>query len=429
MSSNTTEAATAPISGRPPEAALGQAPPKQVARLILMLAALTALAPLANGMYIPGFPELARSLGATDSSVQLSMTAFLVGLAAGQILLGPISDALGRRSVLLAGAGLFTIFSVICAVAPTIEVFNAARLLEGITGAAGLVIARAVLTDRFHGTPAAARHFSTLSAIVVVAPVAAPILGGAVLGIATWRTVFAVLAAFGLVLAVVVALWLPESLPADRRRGGGVGRTFKAMAGLLSGRAVVGYVLTSSFTSAALFIYISGSAFVFHQVYGVSSGLFSLIFAVNAFGSLAGGILFGRLAARVRFNTLLIAGLALSLVAAAVLVLLLASTGGNLATVWICLFFALTGIGVVFPATMTIIQSLGHRAPGAASGLIGGSQFVFGAAASPLAGLLGTSTAVPMAVLMLAAFTVSTLALVTIARPWRGHGEPTRTKS
>lgn len=183
---------------------------KGVGAVILVLAALTALAPLANGMYIPGLPEVARSFAATDSSVQLSITAFLIGLAAGQILLGPISDALGRRLVLLTGTSLFAVFSLICAVAPSIEIFNVARLIEGFSAAAGIAVARAFLTDWFYGTREAARHFPTLSAIVVVAPVAAPILGGMVLGFALWRTIFVVLAVFGFLLAVIVAAWLPN---------------------------------------------------------------------------------------------------------------------------------------------------------------------------------------------------------------------------
>lgn len=397
---------------------------KGVGAVILVLAALTALAPLANGMYIPGLPEVARSFAATDSSVQLSITAFLIGLAAGQILLGPISDALGRRLVLLTGTSLFAVFSLICAVAPSIEIFNVARLIEGFSAAAGIAVARACLTDWFYGTREAARHFSTLSAIVVVAPVAAPILGGMVLGLALWRTIFVVLAVFGFLLAVIVAAWLPESLPRDRRRGGGLARTFKAMPSLLRRRALVGYLLTSSFAGAALFMYISGSAFVFRDAYGVSSAGFTLIFAVNALGALVGSVAFGRLAARVRINTLLVVGLIMGLAAMAVLVTLLVTIGDSLPITWVGLFVAVTGIGIVFPATMTVVQSLGHDAPGAASGLIGGGQFVFGAAASPLVGLFATATAIPMTVLILTAFAVSVLALFTIARPRQGHGEP-----
>ncbi|MEV7009837.1 multidrug effflux MFS transporter [Streptosporangium sp. NPDC051022] len=402
-------------------------PPKHIGRLLIVLAALSAVAPLATDMYVPGFPGLAQSLETTGSSVQLSMTAFLVGLAAGQLLLGPVSDAMGRRRVLLVGAAMFTVFSLVCAAAPDINVLNVARLLEGIAGAAGMVVARAVLTDRFHGTPEAPRHFATLSAIVSVAPVAAPVIGGAILGVASWRVVFAVLAGFGVLLFAGVLAWVPETLPVSRRHSGGVGTTLRAVAGLLGRRALVGYVLTSALSGAGLFTYIAGSTFVFQDVYGLSPTQYSLVFAVNSLGMLIGSAIFGRLAARVRITTLFAAGLCVALGATAVLVVLLAVTGGGLAVTWACLFLTVNGLGLALPAGMTVVQSLGHDAPGATSGLLGGSQFVLGAAASPLAGLFGTGSAMPTAAVMLVAFTLSVLTLVLLARPWQGHGEPVRT--
>ncbi|GAA3115928.1 multidrug effflux MFS transporter [Streptosporangium carneum] len=410
-----------------PSAVTVGGPPKHVGRLIFVLAALTAVAPLATDMYVPGFPDLARSLGTTDSSVQLSMTAFLVGLAVGQVLLGPISDATGRRRVLLAGAALFTVFSIACAVAPDVNVLNVARLLEGVAGAAGMVVSRAVLTDWFHGTPEAPRRFAALSAIVSVAPVAAPVIGGLILGVASWRVVFLVLAGFGVLLVVGVLVWVPESLPVSRRRSGGLASTFRAMAGLVGRRALVGYILASSFAGAGLFTYIAGSTFVFQEVYGVSPTQYSFVFAVNALGLLASSVLFGRLSARFRVNTLLVGGLAVATVATLVLLVLVVTTGGGFVVTWVCLLLTVTGLGIILPATMTIAQSLGHDAPGAASGLLGGVQFVLGAAASPLAGLFGTASPTPMVGIMLVSFALAALALGLLARPWQGHGEPART--
>ncbi|MER7129280.1 multidrug effflux MFS transporter [Streptosporangium saharense] len=405
--------------------ATGERSQERVGRLLVVLAALGAVAPLATDMYVPGFPGLVRSLGTTGSSVQLSMTAFLIGLALGQILLGPVSDAVGRRRVLLWGSALFTVFSLVCALAPNIDVLNAARLLEGVAGAAGMVVGRAVLTDRFHGTPEAPRHFATLSVIVSIAPIAAPVLGGAILGFASWRVVFAALTGFGVLLVLGVLAWAPESLPASRRHSGGVSSTFRAIGGLFGRRALMGYVLTSSFSGAALFTYIAGSAFVFQDVYGVSPTQYSLIFAVNALGMLVGGIVFGRIASRVGINTLLVAGLGTALVATAVLLLVLVTTGGGLVVTWVCLFLVIIGFGLVLPASTTIVQALGHDAPGATSGLLGGTQFVLGAAASPLAGLFGTDSATPTAAVMLVALVLSVLALA-FARPWQGHGETVR---
>ncbi|MEV4107761.1 multidrug effflux MFS transporter [Nonomuraea sp. NPDC049695] len=384
---------------------------KRTGRLILVLAALTAVAPLAIDMYVPGFPGLARSFGTPASSVQLSLTAFLVGLAAGQLLLGPVSDAVGRRRVLLAGAVLFTVLSLACAVSPSIAIFDVARLLQGVAGAAGMVVARAVLTDRFHGTPEAGRHFATLSAIVFMAPVAAPVLGGAILGVGSWRLVFTALAGYGVLLIAGLLAWVPESLPAARRRSGGVTGVVKAIAMLARQRALMGYVLAASCTGAALFTYIAGSTFVFQNVYGLSATRYSLVFAVNALGMLASSVLFGRLSARVRADTLFVAGLAVAGAGTAALVASLVTTGGSFAATWACLFVTVAGLGTALPATTTIVQSLGHDAPGAASGMLGGSQFILGAAASPLSGLLGDGT-VSMAVIMLAAFGLAGLSLI-----------------
>ncbi|GAA2278456.1 multidrug effflux MFS transporter [Nonomuraea roseoviolacea subsp. roseoviolacea] len=392
---------------------------KRTGRLVLVLAALTAVAPLAVDMYVPGFPGLAGTFGAAASSVQLSLTAFLVGLAAGQLLLGPVSDMVGRRRVLLSGAALFTVLSLTCAVSPGIEIFDAARLVQGVAGAAGMVVARAVLTDRFHGTPEAGRHFATLSAIVFTAPVAAPVLGGAILGVGSWRLVFVALAGFGVLLIAGILAWVPESLPAARRRPGGVTGVVKAVAMLAGRRALVGYVLASSFTGAALFTYIAGSTFVFQDGYGLSATRYSLVFATNALGMLASSLVFGRLSARVPVRTLLVAGLAVAGSGTAALVGSLVMTGGSFATTWACLLVTVAGLGTALPATTTTVQSLGHDAPGAVSGLLGGSQFVLGAAASPLSGLLGDG-ALPMAAVMLAAFGLAALSLVLV----RGAGGP-----
>ncbi|MER5645073.1 multidrug effflux MFS transporter [Streptosporangium sp. NPDC002524] len=386
---------------------------KRTGRLLLVLAGLTAVAPLSIDMYVPGFPGLAGSFGTEAPSVQLSLTAFLVGLAAGQLLLGPVSDAVGRRRVLLTGAALFTVLSLACAASPSIQVFNAARLLQGVAGAAGMVVARAVLTDRFHGTPEAGRHFATLSAIVFTAPVAAPVLGGAILGAGSWRLVFVALAGFGVLLIAGVLAWVPESLPAGRRRSSGVTGVLRAVAMLAGRPALVGYVLASSFTGAALFSYIAGSTFVFQDVYGLSATRYSLVFATNALGMLASSLLFGRLSARVRVSTLLVTGLSVAGTGTAALVASLVTTGGSLAVTWACLFVTVAGLGTALPATTTVVQSLGHDAPGAASGLLGGSQFVLGAAASPLSGLLGGGT-ISMAVIMLAAFGLAALSLTVV---------------
>ncbi|MFD4511516.1 multidrug effflux MFS transporter [Streptomyces sp. NPDC058457] len=403
----------------------GPAPSGRTATaLIAVLGALTAVAPLATDMYVPGFPVLGKALGASGSAVQLTMTAFLAGLVVGQLVIGPLSDGLGRRRLLMAGSAGFVLCSVACAAAPDIAALTGARFLQGVAGAAGMVLARAVLTDRFHG-PELPRYFAVLSQVIGVAPIAAPVLGGAVLAVSTWRAVFAVLAVLGVLLLLAVVRAVPESLPPERRHRGGLAGTFRSMGALLAGRAFMGYVLVVALVSAALFAYISGSSFVFENLHGVSSTTYSLIFATNAVAMLAAGASFARLAGRgTRLNTLLSAGVGIALLGALAQVLLVVTVGETLAGTWTTLFVTAGGIGLVFPSAMSIGQAVGRTAPGAASALLGGFQFLFGALAAPLVGVFGEDSSRPMALIMLSALAAAGLALVGLARPWEGRGEP-----
>jgi Bcr/CflA subfamily drug resistance transporter len=416
---------TTPVATVP--ALSGPAPSRRAAAaLVAVLGALTAVAPLATDMYVPGFPALGDALGASSSAVQLTMTAFLAGLVVGQLVIGPLSDGLGRRRPLIFGAAGFVLFSVACAVAPNVTVLTGARFLQGVAGAAGMVLARAVLTDRFHGADLP-RRFAVLSQVMGVAPIAAPVLGGMILSVATWRAVFAALAVLGVLLLLAVLRTVPESLPPERRHGGGVASAFHAMGSLLTRRTFMGYVLAIASVSAALFAYISGSSFVFENLHGVSSTTYSLIFATNAVGMLIAGAVFSRLAGRgVRLNTLLTAGVGICLLGTLAQVLLVLVVGESLAGTWITLFVTVGGIGLVFPGGMSIGQTVGRAAPGAASALLGGLQFLFGALAAPLVGLFGEDSSLPMALIMLIAVTAAGLALVGLARPWQRHGEPDR---
>ena len=399
--------------------------PAHARRLIVVLGALTAVAPLATDMYVPGFPELGRTLHASSSAVQLTMTALLAGLVVGQLVIGPISDGLGRRPLLIGGAGGFTLFSVACALSPNVPVLVTARFLQGVAGAGGMVLARAVLTDRFHGAELP-RYFAVLAQIMGVAPIVAPVLGGAVLSFSTWRTVFAVLAATGVLLLLGVLRAVPESLPPERRLRNGMGSTFRAMGSLLGRRAFMGYVLVLGFSSATLFSYIAGSSFVFEDIHGVSAGMYSLIFATNSAGILITGAAFGRLAARVRINTLLTIGVGLATAGALAQVVLRLTVGESLAGTWITLFVSIGSLGLILPSTAGIGQALARHAPGAASALLGGLQFLLGALAAPLVGLFGTHSSLPMAVIMLISTVCACCALLGLARPWRGDGEPSR---
>ncbi|MFI1497215.1 multidrug effflux MFS transporter [Streptomyces platensis] len=388
-----------------------------------VLGGLSAVSPFATDMYAPGFPEIVTSFGTTRAAVQLSLTACLIGLAVGQVVLGPVSDALGRRRLLLAGSGMFSVWSLVCALAPSLAVFDVARLLQGIAGSAGLVIGRAVISDRFSGARAA-RKLSTLSVIAMTAPVLAPVAGGLLLGAGSWRLVFVALAVSGLLLSTAVWAWVPESLPAERRRTGGLRAAIAAMGTLLRRRELIGHLLLMGCGLAALFAYISGSPFLFQSVYGLSASAYGLVFATNAVGTVVAGALFGRLAGRLRLNSLLVIGVTLTVVSMITLMTLLVSGISTLPTTWACLFGLTFGFGILLPASTTIILAVGGDAPGAASGMLGGAQFVLGATAAPLPGVLGSTTAMSTAVVVLGFVLLSALALITLARPWQGHGEP-----
>ena len=287
-------------------------------RVFLILGALSAIGPLSIDMYLPALPGLTRDLSASASLVQLTLTACLVGLAAGQLLAGPISDMWGRRRPMFAGAVIYTLASLACAVAPDVRLLIALRLIQGVAGAACIVISRAVVRD-LHDGPAAARFFALLMLVNGVAPVAAPVIGGQVLRVTSWSGVFVVLTVLGLLMTLSV-FGLRETLrPADRHTGGlrAALRTYRE---LCSDRVYMGYALAGGLAFAAMFAYISGAPFVVENIYGMSPQAFSLVFAVNSLGIVALGQVSGMLAGRVRLMTLLRAGLAVSSLGGALLV-------------------------------------------------------------------------------------------------------------
>jgi len=379
-----------------------------VAKLALVLGGLTAFGPLSIDMYLPAMPLMAGDLHAADATVQLTLTSFVLGLAIGQLVIGPLSDSLGRRRPLLAGLALYVVGSLLCAIAPTSGVLIAARALQAVGAAAGLVIARASVRDLFSGV-AMARFFSTLMLVNGVAPVLAPVLGAQLLGWTSWRGVFVTLAVIGALLLAVVALLLPESLPEGLRSPARPGAVLRTYARLLTQRSFVGYALASGLMFAAMFAYISGSSFALQGVYGLSPQQFSLVFGLNGVGIIAMGGVNRRLVGRVSEHTLLLAGLS---IAAAAGLGVLAAVVFHLGLVGLLvpLFLLVSTVGMVMPNATSLALADQARSAGAASALLGVLQFVIGGGlATPLVGLGGPGTALPMAA-VIAGFSV--LALV-----------------
>ncbi|MEU3277118.1 multidrug effflux MFS transporter [Streptomyces antibioticus] len=390
----------------------------------LVLGGLTATPPLSMDMYLPALPEVTRHLHAPAATVQLTLTACLAGMALGQLVVGPLSDRWGRRRPLLAGLLVYVLATALCALAPTVELLVACRLVQGLAGAAGIVIARAVVRDLYDGV-AMARFFSTLMLISGVAPVVAPLIGAQILRATDWRGVFVVLTAVGLALAALVWARLPETLDAGERHAGGFGETLRAMRRLLSDARFTGYMLTGGFSFAALFAYISASPFVVQEIYGASPQTFGLLFGANSVGLVVVGQINGKvLVGRVRLDRVLAAGLTVVALAAAALLLMSADVFGEvgLAPVAAALFVLMSAMGVTLPNAQTLALMRVRHSAGSASALLGTSSFLIGAIASPLVGIAGERTAVPMAVVQLVAALVALAFFVVMCRPWTVSG-------
>ena len=367
--------------------------------LVVILGALSAFGPLSIDMYLPALPEMADDLHAAPSLVQLTLTACLLGLATGQLLGGPISDARGRRRPLLAGLVVYVAASALCAVAPSVGVLVAMRFLQGAAGAFGIVIGRAVVRDLAEGREAAAL-FAALILVNGVAPILAPVLGAGILHATTWRGVFVVLALIGTALLGVVALLLGDTLPPGDRHPGGLRATLRTFRALLGDPRFVGCVVASGLAFAAMFAYISGSPFVLQKVYGASPTVFAFLFALNGLGIVLAGRLTQRLARAGHEPAALMGAGLLGTAGGGVALLVSVLAGLGLAGVLPSLFVTVASIGVIVPNAAALALSGHPSTAGAASGLLGVAQFAFGAAAAPLVGLAGEHTAVPMAVVI-----------------------------
>ena len=376
---------------------------------LFILVLLSAVSPLATDLYTPAFPAMAVSLVASEASIQLTFSAFIIGMGVGQFLVGPISDGVGRRPFLIAGTVLFVVFSVLCALADSASMLILWRLLLGFSGAACIVMARATISDVF--TPElAGPRFATVAAIQSIAPVIGPMVGAVILIFGDWRTIFFVIAGIGLVMVVGVLALMPESLPKERRSGVSLRDNGHRVRDLLRNRPFIGYVATSCLACAGFFTYIAGAPLVLHSVFGLSEQQYGLFFAVNALGMAAMISVLRLLSRRMRTERLLVIGLIIAVVFTAALLVQSVLQFESLAGVWICLFGLTCSIGFVNPSGLILSQRAGRVHAGTAAALHGGLQFTSGALASPITGVFGHSTLLPMAVAM---FTFMVLALVS----------------
>lgn len=400
----------------PPTPSTGDAPPS-MARTALVLGVFVAIGPLTIDMYLPALPTIATELQTTEAAVQLTLTGTLVGLALGQLVIGPLSDAFGRRLPLLAGTALHVVASLLIMLAPDIVTLGVLRVLQGVGTAAGAVVALAVVRDLYSGR-AAATMLSRLFLVMGAAPVLAPTIGGEVLRFTSWRGVFALLALYGVALVVLGSVALRETLPPERRRSSRPLATARTYAGLLRDRAYVGLVVVAGLTMAGLFSYVAGSSFVYQGEFGLDEQQFGLLFGAGAFWLIAATQLNPVLLRRWSPATLLLAGTTGGALAGATGLALAATTTGGLLGVVLPLWGVLFAVGLALPNAPALALTRHGEAAGAAAALLGAVQFGVGALVSPLVGVLGND-ALAMGTVILVALLLALVVLVTVVRPWR----------
>ncbi len=391
-------------------------------RMLLILGSLSALGPASMDAYLPGLPALTDDFGVSASLAQVTIAFFLVGLGAGQLVAGPLSDILGRRRPMLASIVLYVTATLCCALAPTIELLILSRFLQGATAAAGIVISRAVVRDLYAGREGA-RFLSRLVLIYGIAPLVAPLLGGLVLAFTDWRGVFVGMAGMGMAVLAVAALCLPETLPPERRRRPGMARMLATYGSLLRSRQFSGYALALGLSTGAIVAYLSASPYVLQDIYGVSPQLYGVFFGVNAAAMIGGSQINAHLVGRWDPRRLLeIAGFALAGVGA--LLFVAVQFGLGLWAVALGMLGLMACWGFI-PANAISLAMVDHpRIAGSASAVLGIFQFGMAGLVAPLVGVAGETSALPMAitVLVLGLISMAVVGLMTGRPSNRGFG-------
>lgn len=364
--------------------------------LVFFMGVVSATGPLSMDMYLPGLSEMQRAFHSSASTLQLSITFCLIGLAVGQLIVGPISDRIGRRVPLVVGFGLYAVTSLMLIFTTNIYLFIGIRLIQGLAGSTGQVLSRAVARDLFNGHELT-KFYAMLMAVNGAFPIIAPIIGGALLSIVQWQGIFVLLFVIGILVMVGVLCTLPETLKVTNNEVLTLGQTFKGLGAMFGKRQFILIALTQGLIFGALFSYISASSFVFQTYFHMTIGQFSLLYAINGLGIILGNNLPGYLPEQIKDSDILNGGLIGGMFAGVLLVgsLLLRPMA---ILVIIPLFIVVFCVGVVNTVATSMAMSLGGRTnAGAASAVLGLLMNIIGALASPLAGIMGTQSYAPLA--------------------------------
>ncbi len=383
---------------------------------VLVLGALTALGPFTIDLYLPAFPVLQSELGVSAAAVQLTLTGTMIGFGFGQLIVGPWSDKVGRRLPLILATGLHIAASVAAALAPDIAWLLVFRLLQGFGAAAGGVVAMAMVRDLFGGKPLV-RMLSRLALVNGLAPVLAPVIGSQLLAVMDWRGVFVVLGIYGVVVVLAVAFFIVETLPESRRHVAGHSTLRDRYAALFRDRVYLGAVLVGGMTFTGLFGYLSTSSFLFQEVYAFSAQEYGLLFAVNSIGIIIGVQTSSRLMRGSVAPQWILAITTIVHLAMAVAIMVLDSAGAGFWGTAIPLWIYILACGFSFPAVQVLALARHGAEAGTAASLLGALNFGLAGVISPLIGLMGVGSAVPMAIVMLAAAIVAITALWALVRP------------
>ena len=381
--------------------------------IVVFLGLLTAITPLGTDLYLPALPIMPHELNTNASLIQMTIGIMTFGIAIGQLIGGPLSDSFGRKKPLIIGNILCVIASILCAIAPNIEILLVARFLQGLTGSIGVVIAKAISRDFVSGKELM-RLMSLLMLVNGLAPVIAPLIGGQLLLFSTWRFIFIVLAVFSAVL-LMGSFFFTESLPPEKRISGGIATAFKNYGALLKDGSFLGQTLVQLFAFGSFFAYISGSSFVYQNIFNLSAQEFSYMFGINSCGIILASVISAKVSNVVKIKTILHTSL-LQLTIGSILFLCAMYFNWSFIVTSLILFFTVCTVSVFGSTGFSMAMAkYGHQA-GSASAILGFAGMFSAGFVSPLVGIGGSHTGIPMGIVMVVCAVLALVCFYTIIK-------------